>query len=125
MIDHGIFAADDLKANTVQRAEGRTDGDDRNACENKEDINPEYIKEIRQKPHCRVVIVKSILVHYLNLKRQISFLGNVHTKIIPRKKIKRDNETFREENSKKRYQIEIQFARNVKKKVEAMVIMYL
>ena len=33
LVHHRILAADDLQTNAVERAEGRADGDDRNACE--------------------------------------------------------------------------------------------
>ena len=44
---------------TVKSAERRADGNDRNTCEEEEKISPEYIKKVRQEPHCRVIGIES------------------------------------------------------------------
>ena len=85
MIDHRVLAGDDLQTDTVKSAERRADGNDRNTCEEEEKISPEYIKKVRQEPHCRVIGIESRFVHYSHLEREIIFSGIQHTKIIPRK----------------------------------------
>ena len=45
----------------VYRAQGRTDGHDRNTSKEKEDIDPEYVKHIRQEAHGGVIGIESLM----------------------------------------------------------------